>query len=63
MVITLPPASDIQKSRTGNYSLIWSGLTVSNTESLTQVLRFSDYYDMDKWKYFMVEAHCYNGKN
>jgi len=26
MVIILPPASDIEKSRTGNYSLIWSGL-------------------------------------
>jgi len=28
MVIGLPPAPDFEKVRTGNYSLIWSGLTV-----------------------------------
>jgi len=29
MVIGLPPTPDLEKVRTGNYSLIWSGLRKS----------------------------------
>ena len=35
MVIGLPPAPDLEKVRTGNYSLIWSGLIVAGVFQLS----------------------------